>query len=330
MGQATVTVDANILAALRACPTGISGTELARRLQMSEGVLWARIDDLRRLGYEIAATPHQGYRLIKAPDTLHSDDLLARLGDRRVVGRAIQVFERTGSTNDLVDRLGREGAPEGIVIFAESQTCGRGRLGRLWDSPPRRGLWFSVLLRPGWAPPRVTQLVVLAAVAVRRGVRAVTGMSLEIKWPNDLQIGGLKVGGILIEMSAELDRERHVVLGIGLNVNQVEDDVPVELHGVATSLRLVGGRKWDRAELATATLRALDEGYASLRRGGFARVAEEWESACTTIGREVTIQAGNRCFRGRAESLDADGVLLVRSEHGHLERVTGGEVTVEG
>jgi BirA family biotin operon repressor/biotin-[acetyl-CoA-carboxylase] ligase len=138
------------------------------------------------------------------------------------------------------------------------------------------------------------------------------------------------VGGILIEMSAELDRERHVVLGIGLNVNQDEDDLPAELRGVATSLRVAGGRKWDRAELATAIMGALDEGYASVRGGGFARVAEEWESACTTIGREVTIRAGLRCFRGRAESLDADGVLLVRSEHGHLERVTGGDVTVEG
>jgi BirA family transcriptional regulator, biotin operon repressor / biotin---[acetyl-CoA-carboxylase] ligase len=325
-----MSLDAQILAALRSCPTGVLGADLAQRLRVTPAVIWARIEDLRRLGYEIAATPHQGYRLVKAPDTLHADDILARLDGHQVVGRAIQVFERTASTNDLIDRLGREGSQEGIAIFAEAQTRGRGRLGRSWESPPRLGLWFSVLLRPGWAPPRVTRLVVMAAVAVRQGVQAVTGLAPEIKWPNDLQMRGLKIGGILSEMSAELDRLRYVVLGIGLNVNQRYEDLPAELRGSATSLRLVSGGAWDRAELAVAILRALDDGYARLCRGDFFGLAEEWEAACTTIGREVTIRAGDRCLRGRAESLDEDGALLVRSEYGHLEPVTGGDVTVEG
>ena len=325
-----MSLDAQILAALRSCPTGILGADLAQRLRVTPAAIWARIEDLRRLGYEIAATPHQGYRLVKAPDTLHADDILARLDGHQVVGRAIQVFERTASTNDLIDRLGREGSQEGIAIFAEAQTRGRGRLGRSWESPPRLGLWFSVLLRPGWAPPRVTRLVVMAAVAVRQGVQAVTGLAPEIKWPNDLQVRGLKIGGILSEMSAELDRLRYVVLGIGLNVNQSYEDLPAELRGSATSLRLASGGAWDRAELAVAILRALDDGYARLCRGDFFGLAEEWEAACTTIGREVTIRAGDRCLRGRAESLDEDGALLVRSEYGHLEPVTGGDVTVEG
>ena len=325
-----MSLDAQILAALRSCPTGILGADLAQRLRVTPAAIWARIEDLRRLGYEIAATPHQGYRLVKAPDTLHADDILARLDGHQGVGRAIQICERTASTNDLIDRLGREGSQEGIAIFAEAQTRGRGRLGRSWESPPRLGLWFSVLLRPGWAPPRVTRLVVMAAVAVRQGVQAVTGLAPEIKWPNDLQVRGLKIGGILSEMSAELDRLRYVVLGIGLNVNQSYEDLPAELRGSATSLRLASGGAWDRAELAVAILRALDDGYARLCRGDFFGLAEEWEAACTTIGREVTIRAGDRCLRGRAESLDEDGALLVRSEYGHLEPVTGGDVTVEG
>ena len=326
----TMSLDAQILAALRSCPMGIMGADLAQRLQLTSAALWVRIEELRRIGYEIAATPHQGYRLLRAPDALHADDLLARLDGSQVVGRGIQVFERTASTNDLIDRLGREGFQEGITIFAEAQTRGRGRLGRSWNSPPRLGLWFSVLLRPGWALPCVTRLVVMAAVAVRQGVRSVTGIAPEIKWPNDLQVQGLKIGGILTELSAELDRVRYVVLGIGLNVNQQNEDLPPELRATATSLRLASGRVCERAELAVAILRALDAGYARLRRGDFGSLAEEWESACTTIGREVTIRAGARRFRGRAESLDSDGALLVRSEYGHLEPVTGGDVTVEG
>jgi BirA family transcriptional regulator, biotin operon repressor / biotin---[acetyl-CoA-carboxylase] ligase len=138
-----------------------------------------------------------------------------------------------------------------------------------------------------------------------------------------LQVQGLKIGGILTELSAELDRVRYVVLGIGLNVNQQAEDLPPELRATATSLRLASGRVCERAELAVAILRALDTGYARLRRGDFGSLAEEWESACTTIGREVTIRAGDRRLRGRAESLDPDGALLVRSEYGHLEPVTG-------
>jgi BirA family transcriptional regulator, biotin operon repressor / biotin---[acetyl-CoA-carboxylase] ligase len=171
-------------------------------------------------------------------------------------------------------------------------------------------------------------LVVMAAVAVRQGVRAVTGIAPEIKWPNDLQVRGLKLGGILTEMNAELDRVRHVVLGIGLNVNQDREDLPAELRGAATSLRMGGGHAWDRAELAVAILRALDAGYARVLRGEFGALAEEWEAACTTLGREVAIRAGGRCLRGRAEALDSDGALLVRSQYGHLESVTGGDVTV--
>lgn len=163
---------------------------------------------------------------------------------------------------------------------------------------------------------------------MRRGVRRVTQLKPEIKWPNDLLLGGRKFAGILTEMNAEPDRVRYVVLGVGVDVNQGEAEL-AGLRETATSLRLESGTAWDRAELAVAVLRALDEAYAGLRAGGFRALAEEWARACSTLGRTVTIRAGARTWHGRAESLDLDGALLVRSEHGHLERVTGGDVTVE-
>jgi BirA family transcriptional regulator, biotin operon repressor / biotin---[acetyl-CoA-carboxylase] ligase len=324
-----MSLDLKILTALRSSPAGVSGAELALRLGVTRAAVWARVEALRQGGYVIEATPHRGYHLTEAPDTLHADDLLARLGTTRVIGRALQVFEQTASTNDLVERLAQDGAPEGLAVLAETQTRGRGRLGRAWSSPPRQGLWFSVLLRPGGAPQAVTRLTVMAAVAVRRAIRAVTGLAGGIKWPNDLQLNGHKFAGILTEMSAELDRVRHVVLGIGLDVNQTLEELPAELHKVATSLRIESGRKWDRAELAVAVLRELDGHYTRLLRGEFEVIADEWESACTTIGREVNIHIGDRRLSGRAESLDPDGALLVRTEYGHLERVIGGDVTVE-
>jgi BirA family transcriptional regulator, biotin operon repressor / biotin---[acetyl-CoA-carboxylase] ligase len=324
-----MTTDAKILLALRATPEGVSGADLAEQLNISRAAVWARIEELRRVGYEIEAGPHFGYRMLAEPDVLLGDDLLARLGKTKVIGRDIRVFEQTTSTNDVVEKLARDGVPEGVVVFAEAQTKGRGRLGRKWISPRRKGLWFSVLLRPKLRPPEATQLTIASATALRRAIQSGTGLRPEIKWPNDIVMGGKKVAGILTELSAELDRVRYVILGIGVDVNLGAGEFPPELRKLATSLRIESGRTVPRAELATAILRELDADYARIGGGGFARLADEWEAHCQTIGRNVTIQVGERRLRGRAESLDDDGALLLRTEHGRLERVIGGDVTME-
>jgi len=324
-----MTTDAKILSALRANPDGVSGAQLAEQLAISRAAVWARIDDLRKVGYDIEAGPHFGYKLVDTPDALHADDLLARLGKTKVVGRDIQVFEQTTSTNDVVEKLARDGVKEGVVVFAESQTKGRGRLGRVWQSPTRKGLWFSVLLRPKLLPQETTQLTVISATAMRRAIKTVTGLTADIKWPNDLLIGGKKVVGILTEMSAEVDRVRYIIIGIGVDVNQETAEFPEELRKIATSLKLEARETICRGELATEILRELDRDYARICAGRFPEVADEWEAACVTMGKNVTVHTGDRKFRGRAESLDDDGALLVRTEHGHLERVIGGDVMLE-
>src|SRR5450631_3439305 len=324
-----MTTDAKILSALRANPDGVSGAELAEQLKISRAAVWARIEELRHVGYDIEAGPHFGYRLVSSPDALHADDLLARLGKTKIIGRDLQVFEQTTSTNDVIEKLARDGVKEGVVVFAESQTKGRGRLGRKWISPAHKGLWFSILLRPDLRPQETTQLTVASAIALRRAVKSVTGLSPEIKWPNDLLIGGKKVAGILTELSAEVDRVRHIILGIGVDVNQDAAEFPVELRKTATSLKIETGETISRAELAVAILRELDLDYARICGGKFSAVADEWESGCATIGKNVTVHIGDRQIRGRAESLDDDGALLVRTEHGRLERIIGGDVTLE-
>src|SRR5277367_2805098 len=185
-----MTTDAKILSALRADPDGASGAQLAEQLAVSRAAVWARIEELRRVGYDIEAGPHFGYRLVSAPDALHADDLLARLGPAKIIGRDIQVFEETTSTNDVIEKLAHDGVKEGVVVFAESQTKGRGRLGRKWISPAHKGLWFSILLRPDLRPQETTQLTVASATALRRAIESETGLQPEIKWPNDILIGG--------------------------------------------------------------------------------------------------------------------------------------------
>jgi BirA family transcriptional regulator, biotin operon repressor / biotin---[acetyl-CoA-carboxylase] ligase len=324
-----MTTDAKILSALRKNPIGVSGTELAEQLDISRAAIWSRIEELRKLGYDIEAGPHRGYRLVGEPDALLADDLLAQLGKTRIIGRDIQVFEQTTSTNDVIEKLARDGVREGVVVFAESQTRGRGRLGRKWVSPARKGLWFSILLRPNLRPQETTQLTVAAATALRRAIVSQTNLPVEIKWPNDLLIGGKKIAGILTEMSAELDRVRHVIPGIGIDVNQDANEFPAELRKIATSLKIESGESISRAALAVAILRELDEEYARVCARKFSEIADEWEEHCGTIGKDVTVQIGDRKIRGRAESLDDDGSLVLRTEHGRQQRITGGDVTIE-
>jgi BirA family transcriptional regulator, biotin operon repressor / biotin---[acetyl-CoA-carboxylase] ligase len=325
-----MTTDACILSALRRSTNGfISGAELSQQLGITRAAIWARIEELRSLGYDIAASPHQGYQLLSVPDVLHADDLLSLVQRNEIIGRDIRVFEETSSTNDVAEKLARDGVKEGVVVFAESQTRGRGRLGRKWISPPRKGLWFSVLLRPDLRPQAATQLTVVAATALLRALREQTGLVPEIKWPNDILIRGRKVAGVLTELSAELDHVKHLILGIGVDVNLTASEFPADLRKVATSLKIEAGRHIQRSSLAAAILRELDRDYECIRTHRFQEIADEWEQHCATLGRRVSIQIGERILQGHAEALDEDGALLLRTQHGRLERIIGGDVTLQ-
>ncbi len=323
-----MTLDAAILGCLRTSAWA-NGAELSVRLGVTRAAVWARIEELRGLGYQIEASPHHGYRLLASPDRLLADDLLARIGSVRVVGRDIRVFRETTSTSDVLEKLARDGVREGMVVFAETQTKGRGRLGRHWVSPAGKGLWFSVLLRPPLRPQAATRLTVAAAVALTRAIRRELPLQPEIKWPNDIMLHGRKIAGVLTELSGELDSIRHASLGIGVNVNLDAAQLPAEVQTTATSLRLALGRTVDRPALAATLLRELDDAYATLLDDRFGELADEWSSQCTTLGRLVAVHNGARRVFGRAEALDDEGALLLRTDSGHLERIVGGDVSLE-
>jgi len=186
-----------------------------------------------------------------------------------------------------------------------------------------------VLLRPDLRPQETTRLTVASATALRRAIQSHTGLKPQIKWPNDILLRGKKVAGILTELSAELDQVKYIILGIGVDVNWNAADFPADLRKLATSLKGELGKPVSRPELAVAILRELDRDYARVCAGRFPAVADEWEAHCTTIGHRVVIRVGDRQIRGRAESLGEEGALLLRTDHGHLERIVGGDVTLE-
>lgn len=324
------TLDSQILRVLRqAGNDSVAAADFAQRLHVTRAAIAGRIQALRSLGYEIETTPHLGYRLLDSPDLLHADDLVSRMDSGPIIGREIHIFEETTSTNDVIEKFARDGVKEGVVVFAEAQTRGRGRLGRKWLSPRRKGLWFSILLRPRIRPDQTTRITVASATALRRAIATVTGLKAQIKWPNDILIDGRKTAGLLTEMRAEVDRVDYIILGIGVDVNLNATDFPADLRKIATSLKSELGKPVSRGELAARILVELDAVYTQILQDQFSKVSDEWEQHCDTIGRNVSIRIGDRMLRGRAEALGEEGALLLRTEHGHLERVIGGDVSLE-
>jgi BirA family transcriptional regulator, biotin operon repressor / biotin---[acetyl-CoA-carboxylase] ligase len=315
---------AAVLEVLRGAPDPISGERLAAQLGLSRAAVWKRVHRLKDQGYVIEGSPRLGYRLLAVPDKLLPGEVLQGLKTRVFTG-PVHHFETLNSTNDLAKELAVQGAPEGTLVVAETQTGGRGRLGREWDSPPGVGLYVSLVLRPLLPPMELPQITLTTAVAVVRAVRRVAGLAPGIKWPNDLLVNGKKLGGILTEMETESDRIRHVVVGLGLNVNN--PGFPPDLADTATSLTLTAGRAFSRVHLLRAWLEEFEALYERFLNQGFSEILEEWKGYTVTLGKAVTVRQGPREISGQALDVAPDGALLLKTASGEMVRVTSGEIT---
>jgi BirA family biotin operon repressor/biotin-[acetyl-CoA-carboxylase] ligase len=315
---------AEVLQVLRGAADAVSGEYLAAQLGLSRTAVWKRVHRLKAQGYVIEGSPRRGYRLLAVPDKLLPAEVLQGLQARLLKG-PVHYFETLDSTNNLAKELAARGAPEGIVVVAEAQTGGRGRLGREWDSPPGLGLYVSLVLRPMLPPMDLPQITLTTAVAVARAVRRVAGVAPGIKWPNDLILNGKKLGGVLTEMETESDRIRHVVVGLGLNVNN--PGFPPELAATATSLTLATGGAFSRVDLLKAWLEEFDGLYDRFLNQGFGEILEEWKEFAVTLGRPVTVRQGPREISGLALDVAPDGALLLRTADREIVRVISGEIT---
>lgn len=234
-------------------------------------------------------------------------------------------LRRTTSTNDVAADLARRGAEDGTVVIADEQTAGRGRRGRSWQSPPRRSLLCSLILRPPLAAQQAGRLTMLAAVAVARAIRHM-GLPAELKWPNDILIGGRKVGGILAETEIIGDRLLHAIVGIGINVSLTAADL-ARISAQATSLTIEAGRRVSRWRLLRLFLAEFQARYRVIGSDHGQSVFAEWASLLHTLGREVTVVLDGGAVTGVAEAVDADGALLLHRADGHRLRVTVGDVS---
>lgn len=316
-----------ILNLFRQEPDGyLSGERLSEVLGVSRTAVWKQIRQLRQLGYRIEAIPSRGYQLCATPDLLLAEELHSGLTTSRI-GRDIRYFAETDSTNRQAYALGEAGAAEGLVVIADRQSAGKGRLGRTWTSPPGVNLYLSVVLRPPLPPHAAPQLTFLSALATSRAIAMVTGLAPTHKWPNDVLLSGGKVAGLLNEMSAESDRLRFVVLGIGVNLNMTADQFPADLRAPATSLLLAGGRTVSRTIFARTLLEQLDALYAEYLLCGPAPIMAAWEAHCDLVGKAVSVDDGRgTVLRGTVTGIDRDGALLLTLANGTTERVLAGDV----
>lgn len=261
-----------------------------------------------------------------APDDALDEDTLARKLDTAWLGRRHVHLARCGSTNDVAAAEARAGAAEGLLVTADEQTQGRGRMGRTWHAPPTANLTFSLLLRPQRAATEIPPITLLAGGALAAALRGL-GFSPRVKWPNDLLLGapgqGRKVAGILTEATTEGERIGHVVVGVGLNVNVI--DFPAELADKATSLRAVASTVLPRAVVLARVLRAFEDAYEGFRARGAAAATELWE-AHADRGTRCRARADGVDIEGVTAGVDGSGALLLRDDTGVVRRVVSGEV----
>ena len=316
-----------VLALLREAGDGyISGEEIAGRLGVSRTAVWKHIRALKAAGYEIESHARKGYSLLEAPDLLLPQEIQPTLRTK-VVGQTMVHYEEIPSSNNEAKRLALSGTPDGTVVVAEAKGAGKGRLSRGWYSPARKGIWFSVVLRPSFLPQEAPKCTLMAAVAVVRAMKDM-GFSVGIKWPNDvLDKDGKKLVGILTEMSAEMERVNYVVIGTGINVNLWSEDFPEDVRDIATSLAMLRGGKVDRAELFARVLEAMDELYLGIEKNGFDAVLDEWRKYSVTLGQAVNVIGVKETFAGTAADIDEDGALLIDTPEGR-RRVLAGDVSI--
>ena len=267
--------------------------------------------------------------MIHNPTKMHDTldvAMLQQLLTTQVFGRVLCVLTQTTSTNDEVKALALRGAPEGTVVLAEQQTHGRGRQGRSFASPEGVGIYLSVFVRPIIDMERLPQLTLMVAVATADAITEVCGLSVDLKWPNDVEIDGKKIAGILTEAVIHSGELPVVIIGIGINVNTALEQLPPALHERVTSLALVTGAPVSRPQLIARLLAHLEELYLAWQYAGMASILERWRHYSRIRDRYVRFTDAAGTKTGRVVGLDDDGALLVQTADGLQQRLVAGEV----
>lgn len=305
----------------------VSGEQISKKLGVTRASIWKIINKLKEEGYMIESSTKKGYKLTQIPNIITKEEVQSVI-KTQCLGRNMHYFSEIDSTNEAVKRLARSKEVEGTTVIADKQTAGKGRLGRVWDSPSGTNIFMSILLRPQIKPDKASQITLIAGLAMCETIREATGLDAKIKWPNDIVINGKKVCGILTEMSAEIDCINYVVVGIGVNVNQIE--FPKELP-YATSLKIEGQKEYQRGNIIGMFFDKFEPYYMAYKANATLEpVLPTYKRYCITLADKVKIIDSIEEYIATPLDVLADGSLVVRNEKGEEKRVFSGEVSVRG
>ncbi|NLM42910.1 MAG: biotin--[acetyl-CoA-carboxylase] ligase [Clostridiales bacterium] len=308
----------------------ISGQELSEKYGVSRTAIWKYIKKLKEEGFVIESVTNKGYVLKNSPDTLYAVEIKERL-KTEFIGKEIIYLNSVDSTNNYGKALATQGFHDGTVIVSEEQTEGRGRLGRKWISQKGKGIWMTIMLKPDVEPDKASQVTLIAALSVLKGIKNIKDIDVMIKWPNDLVIKGKKVCGILTELGAEIDRINFLCVGIGINVNGEEEDFNNMGLNTATSLKIMAGESIERKRLIVEVLEAFENLYKLfLKNESIDYMLEEYKKHLVNIGKDVRLISKNTEVKAIAEDINDKGHLMVRLKNGDLMEVSSGEVSVRG
>lgn len=319
---------AKILTLLRESNDYISGQELCNNFGVSRTAVWKAVNQLKEEGYEIEAVQNKGYKLLNQPDILSEKEISGRLATE-YMGRTLYCFQKTGSTNTEAKRLLEEGGKNGLLVLSSTQTSGKGRRGRSWDSPEGTSIYMTIGLKPEFEPQKASMLTLLMAIAVVRVIKKNTGIITAIKWPNDIVLNHKKICGILTEMTMERDYINSVVIGVGINANN--EDFPEDIKRVATSLLIENGKKVLRAQLTADIIKEFESIYNHFSKElSLAFLVDEYNSYLVNKNAKVRVLDPKNQFEGIAKGINERGELLVEKEDGQVIEVYAGEVSVRG
>ncbi|MDD3398120.1 MAG: biotin--[acetyl-CoA-carboxylase] ligase [Candidatus Methanomethylophilaceae archaeon] len=314
------------LGMLEGTEQAVPSTAMAETLGVDPSEVAALIEDLSSLGYDIESSA-EGHRLIGRSDLLLPYELKRQLRTR-FIGHQAVYRDNTPSTLSIAKDMAEKGDPQelhGLVVLAEEQTGGQGRMGREWFSP-RGGIWATVLLKPKIPVDRLFMVTMAGSVAIARAIRREYDIGALIKWPNDIFIGSKKVAGLLQEISVDDDEVNYVLLGMGIDANIDIADLPEEVRDIAVSLKDEMGETIDRNRLLARVLKELELRILQLESGEYDTILREWKSICLSLNRRVQVKTLLKTVRGEAVGIDRHGALLVRKDNGVIEKVFAGDI----
>ncbi|MBI4652413.1 biotin--[acetyl-CoA-carboxylase] ligase [Candidatus Desantisbacteria bacterium] len=299
----------------------VSGQHLGKNLSLSRTSVWKYIKELTGDGYEIERQTKSGYKFLSEPDLIIPYEIEEN-NDALFIGKKVYYFKFAASTNEIAHELAGNNASSGTIVISEVQNKGKGRQGRLWISN-KGGLWFSLILRPDFSPLHASKITIIMAISVINAIKELFGINIAIKWPNDLFFINKKIGGILIEMNAEIDKINYLVIGIGLNINNI---IASDIKKTAVNLKSIVNKKIDRNYLLNKILGEIEKNLNIFKKDDFSYFIDEAKKLCMNLGKRLKVTVGSDSITGECLDLDENGNLLLKETSGNIRHIISGDI----